>query len=290
MTRNISSFDGACPPVIILIYRRAALTKAAIESLRQTKPTRLYVVADGPKNEEENESVQATRRVVESGVDWECDVRWNAADQNMGLASRVSTGISWAFESCSEAIILEDDCVASSDFFRFCVEMLERYASDERVMAITGDNFQGGNRRGFASYYFSMYPHCWGWATWKRAWRHYDHTLSCWAETEEFLESLKNERFLKYWTKRKDGILRGDVDSWAYRWMFSIWARGGLTVTPNVNLVENIGFGEDATNCRGVDRKVPGKGQLEFPLRHPWLVRRNRKADSFVSREWFKIP
>lgn len=280
---------ATCPPVILLVYKRPDLTRAAVDSVRAARPDKVYVVADGPKNQEESVLTEETRRVIAEGIDWPCDIQWNAADENMGLANRVSSGITWAFESCEEAIVLEDDCVAHPDFFRFCAEMLDRYRDEEKVMCVTGDNFQGGKRRGRASYYFSMHTHCWGWATWKRAWERYDHSLACWPHALSYLESLDDPEQLIYWAARKEKTESGQVDSWAYRWTFSVWANEGLTVTPNVNLVENIGFGEGGTHCQDGDRKVPRAEGLAFPLKHPRKIARHRRADDYVSRAHFGI-
>ena len=276
------------PPVIFLIYRRPDLTKEALQAIRVARPGRLYVVADGPRDGDERLKTEAARQVVREGVEWECDVRWNAAETNMGLANRVSSGITWAFQTCDHAIILEDDCMAHRDFFRFCSELLHRYGKDNRVMAITGDNFQNGRLRGRASYYFSMYPHCWGWATWRRAWAKYEHQLPDWEKVRAFLADVGNQPTLDYWERARGQVEQGNVDSWNYRWTFSIWAHRGLTVTPNYNLVSNVGFGEGATHTKGASRAPLAHG-MPFPLRHPWRVRRNAEADAFASREWFRI-
>lgn len=250
----------------------------------------LFVVCDGPMSDREKILVEQSIEVVRNEVDWDCDVHWNIADSNLGLARRVSSGLTWAFESCDRAIILEDDCVADPSFFRFCDEMLKRHDQDRNVMAVTGNNFQNGIKRGSSSYYYSMFPHCWGWATWKRAWDLYDGELLCWSETEKFLASLNDREALKYWRKIKERVVSREVDSWAYRWTFSVWAHHGLVVTPCVNLVENIGSGEEATHTKNLRRSVPEAAELSFPLVHPEAVTRDVEADWFASRNWFRIP
>lgn len=277
-------------PVVFLIYNRPELAKKTLDRIREAKPKRLYLVGDGPKSEDETLEVIRCRELVTSGVDWDCEVKTNFSEQNLGLAERVSSGISWAFESCDRAIILEDDCIADETFFEFCREMLHRYEADERVVAVTGNNFQNGKRRGFGSYYFSMFPHCWGWATWKNRWDSYDHSMDAWAGARAFLSSFKSQALLEYWEARYLQVKEREVDSWAYRWVFSCWARNGLTVTPGSNLVENIGFGESATNCRKESKKFrnPVKA-LKFPLHHPGRVKQNRRADRYVLRKVFGI-
>lgn len=276
-------------PIIFLVYRRPDLTEQSFAAIRDAEPRRLLVVADGPKNQEEALLTDETRRVIREGVDWDCDVSWNVAEENMGLANRVSSGISWAFDDVDRAIILEDDCIAHPDFFRFCSELLTQYESNPEVMAITGDNYQGGKKRGRASYYFSIFPHCWGWATWKRAWNHYDHSLQNWPETQKFIDSLDDDSFRDFWLDARRDLDEGKVDSWAYRWVFSMWAARGLAATPNANLVENIGFGEDATHAIETPSWVPAKCSLKWPLEHPRRVRRNANADRYVCQNVFRI-
>ena len=124
-------------------------------------------------------ALRAGARAVTEEVDWPCEVERDYADANLGCKRRVSTGVSWVFEQAEEAILLEDDCLPHPSFFRYCEELLERYRDDDRVMHISGDNLRFG-RRGEASYFFSRYPHVWGWASWRRAWRHYDPDLREW--------------------------------------------------------------------------------------------------------------
>src|SRR5580700_9379844 len=100
----------------------------------------------------------------------------------MGAKMRLATGITWVFEHVDRAIILEHDCLPDPTFFRFCEELLEKYKDDERVMHISGTNFQAGNKRFDCreSYYFSLVPQIWGFATWARAWKHYDVAMKRW--------------------------------------------------------------------------------------------------------------
>jgi len=227
-------------------------------------------------------------------VDWDCDVRRNYADANMGLADRVASGLTWAFEQVESAIILEDDCVPHPTFFRFCTELLERYADDTRIMAIAGDNFQFGERAAEYSYYFSRYPHCWGWATWRRAWRHYDHTMAAWPRARErrLLDGvLGSKSASRDWTRIFDGTYSRRVNSWANRWTLACWLQSGLTILPAVNLVSNIGFGSHGTHTR--DRSPFSDIAVQpiaFPLAHPPYVVRDAAADRFTQRTLFRRP
>jgi hypothetical protein len=195
------------------------------------------------------------------------------------------------FELVPEAIILEDDCLPDPTFFRFCQEMLEKYRDDERIGMISGDNFQLGRRRGDASYYFSRYSHIWGWASWRRAWRHYDVNANVWPEMrdhnwlDEITES-SSER--KFWTKIFQAVFDQKIDTWDYQWVLASWSQGMLSVIPNVNLISNIGFGTDATHTHGVSAyaNVPC-GSMSFPIQNPKIILRHSVADAFSSRRMF---
>lgn len=122
------------------------------------RPAKLFIVADGPnfnKSGDDKKCV-ATRAVVEK-IDWDCEVYRNYADTNMGCRARVSSGLTWVFERVEETVILEDDCLLHASFFPYCVELLDRYRDDHRIMAICGANSQFGHQRSPYSYYFSIY-------------------------------------------------------------------------------------------------------------------------------------
>ena len=225
-------------------------------------------------------------------IDWDCCVITNYAETNLGVRRRISSGLTWVFEQVEEAIILEDDCLPDFTFFRFCAELLERYRDDERLAVISGDNFQGGRKRASYSYYFSRYNHCWGWATWQRAWQFYDDTMQTWPEVRDttwLADILDNDRAaIRYWMDIFERVYAGKIDSWAYPWTFSCWTQGGLTALPNTNLVSNIGFGIEATHTRGRPSKVSLPVQaMEFPLRHPPVIIRDAVADQYTQDNHF---
>jgi hypothetical protein len=158
-------------------------------------------------------------------------------------------------------------------------------------MAISGDNFQYGKRPSPYSYYFSRYNHVWGWASWRRAWRWYDHRMSRWPALREqrWLDGvLKDPVAISYWTRIFDETYEERNSSWAYRWTFACWANDGLTALPAVNLVSNIGFGRESTHTffRGRVAEMPTQ-PLPFPLQHPAVVVRDEAADEATERALF---
>lgn len=275
-------------PVLLLIYRRADVTRKALDAIRAAKPRTLYVSAAGAGNDSEWADCEAARAVIDD-VDWHCDVHRNFMQDNRGCRANVASGISWALNREEEVIVIEDDCVATPSFFRFCAELLDRYRDDARVMSISGTNFLFGYDVTPDSYYWSRYPNIWGWATWRRAWQLYDRDLSLWAEaraTGALRNVLAELRPRTYWRMVLDFVADGSLDAWDFVWFASCWMHGGLSAQPRTNLVNNVGFDSRATHTKKPNKlaRMPIQ-ELEFPLRHPRFLIRNRKADARIERE-----
>jgi hypothetical protein len=204
----------------------------------------------------------------------------------------VSSGIDWVFEQVEEAIILEDDCLPAPGFFRFCQELLERYRYDQRVGMISGNNFQFGNRRGDDSYYFSKYVHIWGWASWRDRWSaSYDVKLEKWPRIRDegwLVDIAGGKTEAKYWQNIFELVYRDKIDTWDYQWVFANWTEGRLNVMPSVNLISNIGFGENATHThQGSIFADMDIDEISFPLQHPQFMIRNTLADTYTYKIMF---
>lgn len=276
-------------PVAMLIFNRPDTTARVFEAVRQARPLQLLVVADGPRPDRTGEAEQCAKaRSIISRIDWKCDVQTNFAESNLGCRKRVSSGLDWVFQTVPEAIILEDDCLPHPTFFRFCDELLERYRDDERVMMVSGDNFQFGRKRTGHSYYFSRYTHIWGWASWRRAWQHYDVDMKQWPAAKEcglLTDILDDSGAVRHWRNIFDRVSRGEINTWDYQWTFACWLQSGLSIIPNVNLVSNVGFHAGATHTADDSpfSAMPAE-PMQFPLDHPPFVVRDRTADDFTQR------
>lgn len=282
-------------PVALFIFNRLDTTKEVFAEIRAAQPPKLLVIADGPRPDRlgEDRECAATRSIIEQ-VDWECQVLTKYSDINLGCRKSVSSGLDWVFSHVEEAIILEDDCVPHSTFFRFCEELLERYRYNEKIMSINGSNVQFGRRRNHYSYYFSRYFFCWGWATWRRAWQKYDVTMQQWDKLRDsdFLKGiLKDYRAVKYWDKFFQLTYENKKNTWAYQMLFTCWVNQGFNIVPNVNLVSNIGFGKEATNTQNKPEtslySAQSTSAIEFPLKHPPTIAYNSQADDFTQKTLF---
>ena len=274
-------------PVLLLVFNRPETTARVFDAIRHAKPSRLYIAADGPREgrQGENQRVALVRKIV-TAVDWPCEVQTLFREKNLGCKIAISSAITWFFEKEEQGIILEDDCLPHPDFFGFCETLLHKYADDERVFMISGNNFQHGQKRGDASYYFSRYSHIWGWASWRRAWSNYDVGIQFWPEwqaSDEWKLKFQSSIERRYFAKHFNQVHNNLIDTWDYQWLATLLYRDGLSITPNSNLVSNIGFGEGAThttsaNSAEANIAVEAIGDIS----HPTEVTPNLAADSFV--------
>jgi hypothetical protein len=274
-------------PVLFLIFNRPDTTLQVFEQIRQAKPPRLYVAADGPRVDYKDDMQKITlAREIATKIDWPCKLKTLFRDKNLGCKKAISESITWFFDQEEQGIILEDDCLPHFEFFSFCEILLNRYANNQKVFAITGNNFQNNVWRGEASYYYSKYMMCWGWASWRRAWNNYQVNMPFWPEwskSKEWLDYTPDKIERKYWKNIFERMFLNKIDTWDYQWVASIWYKGGLTITPNVNLVSNIGFGKDATNTKSQNDKfsrlpVNNIGDLKYPKK----FQRNIEADNLT--------
>jgi hypothetical protein len=280
-------------PVLLIIFNRPDTTKEVFEAIRKAKPPRLYVAADGPRPGVKSDVIKCreARQIVDR-VDWDCEVKTLFRESNLNCGIAPSSAFTWFFEHEEEGIILEDDCLPSQSFFWYCQELLERYKNDYRVMHIGGNNFlQGWQKDRDYSYYFSRSGHIWGWATWRRAWKHFDFNISLYPKLKQkdyFSNFFLNwpEKFYRLRKFDKTVNKNGKVDWWDYQWDFARYIHSGLAIVPKVNLVKNIGFGDIATHTTNGETYTAKMeaAEIELPLQHPPFLIRDVESE----RKYFK--
>jgi hypothetical protein len=277
--------DDLTTPVALFVYRRPEHTERVIERILEVEPPRVLVVGDGPADGGEEKRVKAVRRVV-AEANWECEVRTNYADSNLGLKERFATGLDWVFGNEREAIILEDDTLPHPSFFTFCDTLLDRFRDDHRVWEITGRNEVPDHRSGDDSYFYSHYGGVWGWATWRSAYREYDPDMSAWEDPvvrDRIRDVLADRWQAAYISEFFSRTAEGEIETWDYQWGFARLRNNGVSVVPETNLVRNIGFGEGATNTTGAASSASFGGKsvnpINFPLSHPNYVGVDRSYD-----------
>lgn len=239
-------------PILFLVFNRPEKTAQVFEAIRNAKPERLYIAADGARANKAGEVVlcDETRSFV-TQIDWPCQVKVKFRDQNLGCGKAVSSAISWFFDNEEAGIILEDDCLPHSDFFRFCSVLLEKYKDDDRVATIGGCDFFPDSFERKAPYFASKYFQMWGWASWRRVWSTYDFSLdsidkNAW---DLILKSVHETDFeYRYWNHILGLMLNGGIDTWDFQMFFHAWKSKSIHLSPTKNLVTNIGYDNQATH------------------------------------------
>jgi len=278
-------------PIVFLVFNRPETTAQVFAAIREARPARLLLIADGarPDRSGEAELCEQVRRIIDH-VDWPCFVEQNYSEQNMGCRERIVTGLDWAFSLVEEAIILEDDCLPHPDFFRFCSMMLERYRDDHRVMMVGGTNYLLDSLKLSDSYLFSRYFAIWGWATWRRAWKLYDRSMSNWPRLrrEKQLDSFYHQRFMvRHLTTLFDMVASGRLNTWDVQWFYSCLFNNALSIVPGVNLISNIGVSGTHTGSDTIHQFFPiFPLQLEH-LHSPGLIFPDQRYDAHFFRKTF---
>jgi hypothetical protein len=265
-----------------------------MDRLREVKPEQIFLAVDGPRDDVLGEAIRVQEcRDSVSQIDWPCYVKTLFQSDNLGCGLGVSTAITWFFDHVERGVILEDDIIPVPSFFSFCTELLDRYAGDPRVFAISGCNFVPASAQTHPElpYRFSQVPHIWGWATWRRSWSSYALDISGWpASLPPHRLWARAGRSLSgsvYWASTFELLARKQVDTWDGQLVLASMVAKSWTATSNVNLIQNIGFGEDATHTREDRNELQPLGQAQIPLAAvPLEV--DERADRWTQRHHFR--
>ncbi|OAM87617.1 hypothetical protein OH491_21560 [Termitidicoccus mucosus] len=262
--------------VTLILFNRPGPTARVLARVRDARPSTLLVICDGPRPHRPDDAgrVAAVRRLVDESIDWPCRVLRDYSETNLGCMRRIQTGLNWVFSQVEETIVLEDDCLPHPDFFTFAASTLARYRDDPRVMNISGTNLIARRHRPRHACWFSQHTWIWGWATWRRAWRHYDADYSTWdARLPALRASFASAWERQYWISTFDQARRNlqAANSWGFQWNYTCRSLGGLTAMPRANLVENLGFTADSTHTDDLARlarPTSALGPLSYPESH----------------------
>lgn len=267
--------------VVLIAFNRPELTRQTLASLAAVRPETLFLIADGPRADRPGDAAACAEvRAVLDHVDWPCTVHRRYLEANLGCEGSVETGLDWVFSQVDDAIILEDDCVADPSFFEYANELLDRYRDDWRVWQIAG-NSHGVPQELFGddSYRFAAWASVWGWATWADRWQRHrsqfprDHRGPAGDAPVRTRPADPQQGLLVTRAGRNhfaEAATSNDVvrHGWDKHWWLTMLTNGGLAATPAVNLVQNVGFGADATHgvfARETDPAVA----MPMPLHHP---------------------
>jgi hypothetical protein len=280
-------------PVVIIIFNRPSQVEKLIQILSKVQPSEIYVIADGARqlNEKDSLLVDQSRELI-SSINWDCQVHKNYSNINLGCKRRVVTGLDWVFSQVDAAIILEDDCLPTIEFFKYMDWGLDRFRDFSAIGMISGSNlvdyaFPLNYRNGF-----SNLINIWGWATWRRVWEKHNSYLAL-EDLNSFLSNMKRKNTMSWWRLLYWlQVFKHAVSSrtiWDFQLQYEFFSQGLISVYPAKNLVANTGFGDDATHTSGPppdywDKSFPDKSVsiMDFPENMEILT--NQDRDNYNSK------
>lgn len=287
----MTTFDK---PILFIVFNRLDTTMRVFEQIKKVKPLRLYIASDGPRNEEEKEKVIAVRNFIINNIDWNCDIKTRFREVNLGVGFGPNDAINWFFSHEEDGIILEDDCLPSLSFFRFCKELLDIYKDNKKIGVIQGFNPFPMKDYPY-SYFFSKYDLKWGWATWRERWQYQDMFTKDWPNVKKsnFLEKISNKKLVRlYWESVFEEIHKYPHLAWDTQFTYQMLKRELLTIVPKRNIILNIGYREDASSTKwGIPDHIKRLrlDELDFPLIHPKEINVNEEYDNLVEDIHFNI-
>jgi hypothetical protein len=281
-------------PLLMIAFNRPEKTRRVFEAVRAIAPRRLYLAADGPRPSvpSDLDRCEHTRKALDD-ITWPCEVQRLYQPDNLGCKRGVETAIDWFLANEDSGIILEDDCLPTADFFALCAELLDRYRNNPEVMMIGGHNPLGTWYASDSSYVFTRTTPIWGWATWRRAWAHYDPAMTSWGTPETRAQVRSRMPLTEYriTSQRFDSVYEGRHDTWDYGWALAMLINRGVSVLPIRNLIANIGFDSEGTHTRRPSRHEAGvpTQPFEWPLRHPHSTSPDASFERALFRNRFPI-
>ncbi len=280
--------------VLFLVFNRLDTTKQVFEAIRQAKPPRLYIGADGARETKEGEDkkAQAVREYILSNIDWECEVKTLFREQNLGCKFGIIEAIDWFFENEEMGIILEDDCLPNQSFFWFCEEMLEKYSNNTNIAAISGTNINGITNTE-TDYFYSLMGGNWGWATWKRSWENFLPDIELLITDSNLAKIEKNinhkQLFLAVKSIYENQKKSMDNDAWDFQWLFIRLLNNQFTIVPKMNLISNIGFIADSTHTSDTQSPLSNikSYSIKWPIKCPMSISVNSEYDQSQSQYFY---
>ncbi|MGB0452418.1 MAG: glycosyltransferase family 2 protein [Bacteriovoracaceae bacterium] len=263
-------------PIALFAFNRPEKTKKVLHEILKQSPRKLYLVMDGARKENEND--QSARKeilgLVESALKDHPKVELikEVSNQNLGCKKRISSGIDFVFEREKWAIFLEDDCLPAPSFFSYCEELLEHYETNPSIGLIAGYNPLSNEQDQKESFYFSHYPHIWGWATWKRVWNLYDVSMKEFPKIGDQIikKYSKHSEETAFWKSHFENVYNGEIDTWDAQITYMCFQHDLLTAIPVKNQIENIGLDHSGTHThKALNYQENASQTLEFPLLYP---------------------
>ncbi|HYA42159.1 MAG TPA: glycosyltransferase [Syntrophobacteraceae bacterium] len=274
-------------PVALFAYNRPDHLRRTVEALAKNdlaSETRLIVFSDGNRSEADARAVAEVRKYLAGASSFE-SVTVHERPRNFGLADSIVDGVTSTMELYERVIVLEDDILTSPVFLSYMNDALERYANEQKVMHITGYMFDI-DWKGLPETFFMRQSSCLGWATWKRAWKHFHRNGADYINrfTPVDIHRFNLDGAYDYWSQLLANY-QGTMKTWAVFWYACVFSKGGLCLHPRTSLVEHIGNDGSGTNCGSSQvshRTTPASvGPIRF---FPELIEEHPEAISRVQQ------
>lgn len=277
-------------PILILTYNRPKHLDVLLKTLKSIKPKEIYISCDGPKNDFDLMQISKIKKKIKK-ISKITKIYSNFLNKNYGIATAPQLGIDWFFQHEEFGIILEDDCIPSKLFFSYMKSILIKYKNNKKIFAVSGYNHMNRTNFGDGTYFLSNYFLCWGWGTWKRSWISSIKIFSKNLIKNEYkvLENnFKNKIELQYWKKTIKYISLKKIKTWDVQFLFSMWKLNKNCILPNINMVKNIGFGDNSTTSPGLNFKVAKKVKFVSKIITPKKLKVNFKYDHIIFNNLFR--
>ena len=267
--------------------------RGLIQSLAPLKPKLILLAVDGPRSNRTNDVglVRQTQELA-SEITWDAEICTRFRKSNLGLRRAVVDAVTWANDEYGRVIVLEDDVRAGPQLLDFLDYNLMAYQEDTKVAHINGYNLvpkEHLTHPGNASR-LSIYPESYAWATWDRAWQKYDDDLT-WAKNASVKDIKKicgSTIGALRWKQNFGDAAAERIDTWAYRWLASMWEHRVLTISPNRNISIYLGTEQGTHTCRRVKWSEPEIEELPTQNSSDRQNVIDAKADSWISKDIFK--
>ena len=242
-----------CAPILLFTYNRLTHTRRCLEALSKNtlaSQSELFIYSDGAKDDTQRIAVEEVRRYLRTIQGFK-QITLIERSKNWGLARNIIDGVTTQANHFGKVIVLEDDLVVAPHFLQFMNDALETYKDEPKVGHIQACDFtQDPN---LPETFLIKWTGSWGWATWDRAWKHFN------PNGKELLQELEERKLThtfdfdgKYgYTRMLRRQIEGKNNSWAIRWNASLFLKDILSLNVGRSLVQNEGFDGSGTNCGG---------------------------------------
>ena len=270
-------------PIVLIIYNRPNYTYRLLKCINRFRFNKLYIISDGPKdNHLDINLVKKTRSLINQKLKTKKVIKIYSKF-NLGLRNRIITGLNEVFKKEKSAIILEDDCLPTEEFFSFIKQMLKKFKNNKNISSICGTNHLSSWEKNSNSYIISKHFHSWGWATWKNRWINTDldaYKLIKKTNKNKMINYLGSLRAYFYWSLILRRIEKNKIDSWAYLWNYANFLKKKKHIIPCINLISNFGVGKNSTNTKKLPYTYIPSYKINKKKLFPFKFKANKKSSN----------